>query len=215
MFMELYGRRSSINVQKVLWCLAELSLIEGRDFQRIDAGLQFGVVNTPEFLALNPNGLVPTLVDGDVVLWESNTIVRYLASSRGAGALLPVDPAARAEVERWMDWQLGTLWATLRVAFLGLTRVPEAERNYDAIKTSHREAARLLRIADDALCHRLFLAQRRFTVADIGVALAAVRWFDLAEQFADVFGTYAELPFLRDWLGRMTDRPAYRVAVRQ
>src|SRR6266404_1793325 len=137
MFMELYGRRSSINVQKVLWCLAELSLIEGRDFQRIDAGLQFGVVNTPEFLALNPNGLVPTLVDGDVVLWESNTIVRYLASSRGAGALLPVDPAARAEIERWMDWQLGTLWATLRVAFLGLTRVPEAERNYDAIKTSH------------------------------------------------------------------------------
>ncbi|WP_434106615.1 glutathione S-transferase family protein [Paraburkholderia caffeinilytica] len=213
MSMELYGRRSSINVQKVLWCLAELGLIEGHDFQRIDAGLQFGVVNTPEFLALNPNGLVPTLVDGDVVLWESNTIVRYLASLRGEGALLPVNPAARAEVERWMDWQLGTLWATLRVAFLGLTRVPEAERNYDAIRISHRETARLLRIADDALCNRQFLAQRRFTVADIGVALAAVRWFDLAEQFADVFEVYAELPFLKDWLGRVTDRPAYRTAM--
>jgi glutathione S-transferase len=211
--MELYGRSSSINVQKVLWILAELGLSEGPDFRRIDAGQQFGVVNTPEFLALNPNGLVPTLVDGDVVLWESNTIVRYLVSSRGEGTLLPRDPAARAEVERWMDWQLGTLWATLRVAFLGLTRAPEAERNYDAIRASHRDAARLLRIADGALCNRHFLAQARFTVADIGVALAAVRWFVLTEQFADVFEASAEMPFLRDWLARMTDRPAYRVAM--
>ncbi|AJZ63370.1 hypothetical protein OI25_6513 [Paraburkholderia fungorum] len=213
--MELYGRRNSINVQKVMWCLAELGLNEGRDFQRIDAGLQFGVVDTPEFLALNPNGLVPTLVDGDVVLWESNTIVRYLASSREERALLPVNPAARAEVERWMDWQLGTLWATLRVAFLGLTRVPEAERNYDAIRASHLEAARLLRIVDDALSHQLFLAQRHFTVADIGVALAAVRWFDLALEFADVLGTYAQRPFLVDWLGRVIDRPAYRIAMQR
>jgi glutathione S-transferase len=211
--MQLYGRRSSINVQKVIWCLAELGLVEGRDYQRIDAGLQFGVVNTPEFLALNPNGLVPTVVDGDLVLWESNTIVRYLASSSGNEALLPLDPAARADVERWMDWQLGTLWATLRVAFLGLTRVPEAERSYDAIKSSHREAARLLRIVDRALCNRLFLAQGHFTVADIGVALAAVRWFSLAEKLSDVFEAYPEMPSLRAWLARATDRPAYRVAV--
>jgi glutathione S-transferase len=215
MGMELYGRRSSINVQKVIWCLAELGLIEGHDFQRIDAGQQFGVVNTPEFLALNPNGLVPVLVDDDVVLWESNTIVRYLASSRAEGALLPRDAAARADVECWMDWQLGTLWATLRVAFLGLTRVPETERNYDAIKASHWDAARLLRIADGVLRNRRFLAQQYFTVADIGTALAAVRWFVLSEQFADVVEECAEMPFLKDWLTRVTDRPAYRVAMAQ
>jgi glutathione S-transferase len=211
--MQLYGRRSSINVQKVIWCLAELGLSEGHDFQRIDAGQQFGVMNTPAFLALNPNGLVPVLVEGDVVLWESNSIVRYLASSRGEEALLPLDPAARAEVERWMDWQLGSLWTTLRVAFLGLTRVPEAERNYDAIRASHRDATRLLRIADGALRSRRFLAQQCFTVADIGVALAAARWLVLTEQFADVFEACAEMPSLRDWLARMTDRPAYRVAM--
>jgi glutathione S-transferase len=209
--MQLYGRRNSINVQKVIWSLAELGLVEGRDFERIDAGLQFGVVNTPEFLALNPNGLVPTLVDDEHVLWESNTIVRYLVSSRGDGALLPVDPAARADVERWMDWQLGTLWATLRVAFLGLTRVPEAERDYDAITASHRDAARLLRIADGVLCNRQFLAQGRFTVADIGVALSAVRWFSLTEKFADVFEAYPEMPSLSAWLARVTGRPAYSV----
>jgi glutathione S-transferase len=211
--MQLYGRRSSINVQKVLWTLAELDLIEGRDYARIDAGLQFGVVNTPEFLALNPNGLVPTLVDGGHVLWESNTIMRYLASSRGNSALLPMEPAARADVERWMDWQLGTLWATLRVAFLGLTRVPEAERNYDAIKASHREAARLLRIVDHTLSHRLFLAQNHFTLADIGVALAAARWFHLVEKFADVVGDYAEMPSVSAWLSNVTDTSAYRAAM--
>lgn len=78
--MRLWGRKSSINVQKVLWCLAELDLKESQDFERIDAGLQFGKNNTPEFLKMNPNGLVPTIEDGDLMLWESNTIMRYLVS---------------------------------------------------------------------------------------------------------------------------------------
>ena len=211
--MHLYGRRSSINVLKVIWTLAELGLIEGRDYSRIDAGLQFGVVNTPGFLALNPNGLVPTLVDGEQVLWESNTIMRYLASSCGDTVLLPEEPAARADVERWMDWQLGTFWATLRVAFLGLARVPEADRDYAAIKASHREAARLLRIVDRALGERLFLAQHHFTLADIGVAIAAMRWFQLIEKFADVVGDYPDMPSVDAWLASVTDRPAYRAAV--
>ncbi|MDE2608838.1 MAG: glutathione S-transferase N-terminal domain-containing protein, partial [Burkholderiales bacterium] len=160
--MQLYGRRSSINVQKVIWCLAELGLMEQRDYQRIDAGLDFGVVRTPEYLALNPNGLVPTWVEGDLVLWESNSIVRYLAVSRGDGALLPADPAKRADVERWMDWQLGTLWATLRIAFLGLTRTPEPERDYDAIKTAFANASRQLAMADAVLARQPFITPTGF-----------------------------------------------------
>lgn len=210
--MKLYGRRSSINVQKVLWCLGELGLEEGRDFQRIDAGLQFGVVGTPEYLALNPNGLVPTLVDGEVVVWESNTIVRYLAASRGNEMLLPAEPVARAGVERWMDWQLGTLWATLRIAFLGLTRTPEGERDYDAIRASHKQAARLLGIAEAVLKTQPFLALERFTVADIGVALAAQRWFALAEKFPERLDAAIATPALQTWLAAVTQRPAYGAA---
>src|SRR5262245_44746306 len=98
--MQLYGRRSSINVQKVIWCLAELGLVEGRDYQRIDAGLEFGVNDTRDYLAMNPNGLVPTLVDRETVVWESNTICRYIAATREGGhALLPADAGERSEVE--------------------------------------------------------------------------------------------------------------------
>jgi glutathione S-transferase len=213
MAMQVYGRRSSINVQKVLWCLAELGFEEGREFSRIDAGLDYGVIDTPQYRALNPNGLVPTLVDGECVLWESNTIVRYLAAKYDAQTLLPSDPAARADVERWMDWQLGTLWATLRVAFLGLTRVPEAQRDYDAIKRSYRDATRLLGIAVAVLEKHDYLAQDRFTAADIGVGLAAHRWVQLAERFGDTLEAPQRLPSLDRWLQAIKARPAFSVAL--
>lgn len=211
--MQVYGRRNSINVQKVLWCLAELGFEEGREFSRVDAGLEYGVIDTPQYRALNPNGLVPTLVDGESVLWESNTIVRYLAAKYDAQTLLPSEPAARADVERWMDWQLGTLWATLRVTFLGLTRVPEAQRDYDAIKRSYREATRLLGIVDAVLEKHDYLAQDRFTVADIGVGLAAHRWVHLAERFPDTLAAQQPLPSLDRWLRAIKARPAFSVAV--
>lgn len=211
--MQVYGRRNSINVQKVLWCLAELGFEESREFSRIDAGLEYGVIDTPQYRALNPNGLVPTLVDGESVLWESNTIVRYLAAKYAAQTLLPSEPAARADVERWMDWQLGTLWATLRVTFLGLTRVPEAQRDYDAIKRSYREATRLLGIVDAILEKHDYLAQDRFTVADIGVGLAAHRWVQLTERFPDTLGAPQPLPSLDRWLRAIKARPAFSVAV--
>ncbi|PLZ02963.1 glutathione S-transferase [Burkholderia sp. WAC0059] len=212
--MKLYGRRSSINVQKVLWCLAELGRVEGRDFERIDAGLAFGVIDTPEYRRLNPNGLVPTLVDGDFVLWESNSIARYLATAYGDGALLPADARARADVERWMDWQLGTLWATLRVAFLGLTRTPEAQRDYRAIAGSYDGASRLLSIADGVLQGQPYLAGDRFTLADLVVALCVHRWIDLGDRFADRVGERETLPALADWYGRATARPAFEVVLR-
>jgi glutathione S-transferase len=212
--MQLYGRRSSINVQKVVWCLAELGLAEGRDYRRIDAGLEFGVNTTPEYRALNPNGLVPTLVDGERTVWESNTILRYIASTRAGGnALYSADAGERSEVDRWMDWQLSALWATLRVTFLGLTRTPEPQRDYDAIRGAFREAARLLRILDAHLQQRAFIALERFTIADIVVALAAHRSTMLAERFPDVLGAEPEMPAVTRWLTEVRSREGFSSAV--
>ncbi|WP_321930721.1 glutathione S-transferase family protein [Paraburkholderia guartelaensis] len=211
--MQLYGRRSSINVQKVLWCLCELGLAEGTDFQRIEAGLQFGVVDTEAYRALNPNGLVPTLVDGEQVVWESNAILRYLAATRGADHLLPSDAAGRSEVERWMDWQMGTLWATLRVAFLGLTRTVEPQRDYGAIRASFAESARLLRIADERLRTRDYLVLNRFTLADLVVALAAHRWYGLNDRFHALLATHPEMSSLASWLDVQRVRPGFAVAL--
>ncbi|MEM5317763.1 glutathione S-transferase N-terminal domain-containing protein [Paraburkholderia sp. JHI869] len=209
--MQLYGRRSSINVQKVLWCLGELGLAEGADFQRIDAGLQFGVVDTPAYRALNPNGLVPTLVDGGEVIWESNTILRYLVATRGAEHLLPLSAAGRSEVERWMDWQLGALWATLRVAFLGLMRTPEPQRAYGAIRASFAESARLLRIADERLRTHDYLALDHFTLADLVVTLAAHRWYGLYDRFHTLLAVQPQMPSLARWLDAQRARPGFAV----
>jgi glutathione S-transferase len=211
--MKLYGRRTSINVQKVLWCLGELGAVEGRDYERIDAGLDFGIVNTAEYLALNPNGLVPTLVDGDFVLWESNAIVRYLASAAGNKALLPVELKERAGVERWMDWQLATLWATLRVAFLGLTRTPEPQRNYDVIRKAHADAGRMLAIVDKVLSAQAYIAGAEFTAADIGICLSAHRWFSLADNFGQVLEPPPLLPSVIEWHRNLSSRQTFKDAV--
>jgi glutathione S-transferase len=211
--MKLYGRRSSINVQKVLWCLGELGCEEGRDYERIDAGLQFGIVDTPEYLSLNPNGLVPTLIDGDFVLWESNSIVRYLAVGKPASGLLPVDPRGRADAERWMDWQLATLWVTLRVCFLGLTRTPEAERNYPAIKRSYTDASTLLMALDRTLARQAYSVGDRFSVADIPLGLAVQRWLMLAERFESHTGKRPDLEHLDAWFKRIEARPAFQAAI--
>ena len=105
--LKIWGRASSSNVQKVLWCCAELDI----EFERVDVGGPFGGNRDPEYLAMNPNGLVPTVKDGDLVMWESNTICRYLAATRNGEHLYPRDPAARTHVERWMDWQLAVIGA--------------------------------------------------------------------------------------------------------
>ena len=169
--MRLWGRKSSINVQKVLWCLAELGLKEGKDFERIDAGLHFGVNNTPEFLKLNPNGLVPTLEDGDVVLWESNTIMRYLVSQYDKNNRFPKGVAAQYSSEKMMDWQLATLWPPLRTAFLGLTRTPEKDRDYDAIYKGYQATNKTLGLLDNILSSQDYCSGNQFHLGDIVVAL--------------------------------------------
>ena len=197
--MTLWGRKSSINVQKVLWVLAELDLREGADFKQIDAGLHFGINKTPEYLKLNPNGLVPTLEDGSLVLWESNTIMRYLAKKFSSTGAFPYDLASQASSDKWMDWQISTLWPSLRVPFLGLTRAPEEERDYSAIKNAFQESNRLLSIFDGVLANQAFCSCSKFNLGDINIALCVKRWIMLADQYPDKTGPRTELIHLKRW----------------
>src|SRR3978361_144652 len=129
--LKIWGRTSSVNVQKVLWCADEIGL----DYERIEAGGAFGVVRDPEYRAMNPNSVVPTIEDEGFVLWESNSIVRYLAAKHSSGEPYPMHPRARAEGERWMDWQLTTANGPMVTVFWGLIRTKPEERDSGAIET--------------------------------------------------------------------------------
>ena len=201
--MRLWGRKSSINVQKVLWCLAELGLEEGKDFERIDAGLQFGKNNTPEFLKMNPNGLVPTLEDGDLVLWESNTIMRYLAHQYDKNGRFTADLRTQYESEKWMDWQLGTMWPALRIAFLGLTRTPESERKYESILKAYQQANKLLELLDQTLAKQSYCSGNQFQIGDIVLALCVSRWIMLQKNFPQHTGERADLKNIDTWMRRI------------
>jgi glutathione S-transferase len=209
--MRLWGRKSSINVQKVLWCLAELGFEEGKDFERIDAGLHFGKNRTPEFLALNPNGLVPTLEDGGLVLWESNTILRYLANQHDPSKRFTTDIASLYQSEKWMDWQLGTMWPALRPAFLGLTRIPEDERNYVAIQKAYQDTNALLALLDQQLATQQFCSGNTFQIGDIALALCVSRWILLNQTFPDKTGPRPQLHNIDAWMKRIEEDTKYHV----
>lgn len=177
--LQIWGRANSVNVQKLLWCCDELGL----EFERIDAGLQFGRIDTPAYHRLNPNRRIPTLVDGDFVLWESHAIIRYLtlkqsqASDRGL-PLYPSHPANRASIERWLDWALGTLQPVERVLFQGMVRTPEPERDMAAISAAATAAGNLWHILDQHLTHGgNFIDGDDFTLADLVLGTYARRWF--------------------------------------
>ena len=209
--IRLWGRKTSINVQKVLWCLAELGLQEGKDFERIDAGLHFGKNRTPEFLALNPNGLVPTLEDGDLVLWESNTILRYLRSKYDEHKRFPENIKSQFQSEMWMDWQLSAMWPPLRVALLGLTRTPEADRNYELIKKSYQEADSLLALLDQHLAKHAYCSGEQFSLGDIPLALCVSRWILLNQTFPEKTGPRSQLSNIDGWMQRIEANTKYSV----
>lgn len=200
--LKIWGRINSINVQKVLWCADELGLA----YERFDAGMEYGVVGTPEYRALNPNRLVPTIEDDGVVVWESNVIVRYLAAKHGAGALWATDPARRADAEKWMDWQIATLWPRLRPVFWGLVRTPLEKRNADEIETARRQTAEAFAIVDEALKGRAFLAGERFSMGDIPVGVCAQRWFNLPVE-------RPAAPNLEAWYRRLQARKPFQAWV--
>jgi len=201
--MRLWGRKSSINVQKVLWCLAELGLKEGKGFERIDAGMQFGIVRSPEFLKLNPNGLVPTLEDDDLVLWESNTIMRYLASQHDKNKRFPSSIATQFNSEKWMDWQVGTLWPVLRRTFIGLTRVPEAEQDHAGIQKAYQDTNQLFALLNQTLESKTYCSGEQFHIGDIVLALCVHRWILLNETFPKQTGERANLKNINRWLKQL------------
>jgi glutathione S-transferase len=200
--LKIWGRSNSINVQKVLWCAAELAL----PFERYDTGGTFGGTRTPEYAAMNPNAVVPTIEDDGITLWESNTIVRYLAATHAAGTLWPTDARARADVERWMDWQLSTLNQDMVTLFWGLIRTPPEKRSATAIEAARQSLTEIWSRLDRRLADRQFVGGRDFTMGDIPVGCLAYRWFNLPIE-------RSPLPHLAAWYERLTTRPAYRTHV--
>ena len=167
------GRTSSINVRKVLWTCDELGL----PFAREDWGIGFQSTQAPEFLARNPNALVPVIDDAGFVLWESNTICRYLAAKHGRGDLLPADAAGRARVEQWMDWQAGELNNAWRYAFMALVRRSPAHTDKAAIEASRHNWNRHMQILEAQLDKTgAYGAGPTFTLADIVLGLSVHRW---------------------------------------
>ncbi len=202
--MRLWGRKSSINVQKVIWCLTELQRQEQRDYERIDAGLHFGINTSPEFLKLNPNGLVPTLQDGQLALWESNSILRYLARTYdAAGTFFPSDNLSQANSDKWLDWQLSILWPALRLPFLGLTRVPEAERNYAGISKGFTDTHHYLGHLNTTLQNQAYCSGERFNLGDIALALCVNRWILLADTFPEHLSARPQYEYLENWFKRI------------
>lgn len=195
--MKLLGRLPSINVRKVMWTAAQLGL----DLEREDWGPGFRSPKEPEYLALNPNGLIPVLIDGDFVLWESNSICRYLANRQGATALLPAEPRARARVEQWMDWQGGDLNNSWRVAFMALVRGQPATP--EALEASVASWNRHMAMLDGQLASTgAFVTGAGFTLADIVLGLSAQRWKNAPIE-------RVELPAVEAWLQRLSTRPGF------
>jgi glutathione S-transferase len=201
--LTIYGRTNSVNVQKVLWCLAELDV----PYVRIDAGLEHGKNDEPWYLALNPNGRVPLLVDGDFSLWESNSIVRYLAAKHGMGTLCPASLETRAHAERWMDWQLSTLVTPVSIVFWNLIRTPPDRRDAAAIAKNTAEANRVLERLDGHLETQPYVAGAHFTMGDIPVGAVVHRWLALQNVQRPAF------PALRAWYERLVERAGYRAHV--
>lgn len=198
MTLKIWGRRNSINVQKVMWTVAELGL----QAEQIDAGMQHGVVDEPWFGTRNPNRLVPTIDDDGFTLWESNVIVRYLAAKHGHGTLMPDDLATRATAEMWMDWQQNTIMLGLSPLFLGLIRTPAEKRDAAAVRAGAESVEAAMRILDQQLAGRSYLIADHLTVADVPVGCCAHRWYALPIH-------RPQLRHLRAWYERLTLRAAF------
>jgi len=199
--LKIWGRLNSVNVKKALWAMEELAL----PYHRIDAGMQFGVNKTPEYLKMNPTGLVPTIDDEGVVLWESHSIVRYLAAKHGAGTLWPTDLEVRADAERWMDWAF-TFLAAFRPVFWGLVRTPPEKRDTNAIEEGRRKCAELLAIPEQGLAGKAYLAGNAFTMGDIPLGCHVQLWMRLPIE-------RPEHPRLSAWFSRLCARPPFRKIV--
>lgn len=199
--LEIWGRTNSSNVKKVLWACEEL----GVPYRRHDAGGVFGVVDSADYRAMNPNGLVPVVRSGDLVLWESNTIVRWLAAKHPEGGLWIADADARAAAEKWMDWAISIIPAFRDLAH-GLLRTPPEKRDLAAIERARVATAALWTIADRALGEQTFFSGARFGVADIAMGPSFYVWHGLDIE-------RPATPNLERWVAELQTRPAWAKVV--
>jgi glutathione S-transferase len=197
--LKILGRKTSSNVQKVLWCCAEIGLA----FERSDIGGPFGGNKTPEYLALNPNGLVPTIDDDGFVLWESNAIVRYLSAKHASGSLWPTDLRRRADADRWMDWQQTTLGPPMGALFRALLRSPPDAVDPAELESAKRRAAAGFSILDAQLGRSRYVAGEALTMGDIALGFAPHRWHILPIE-------RPSLPHVERWYRELRERPGYR-----
>lgn len=194
--LRIWGRITSINVRKAVWTAQELGL----EFERLDAGGAFGITKTPEYIAMNPNSVVPTLVDGDFTLWESNVIVRYLCAKHSMGNLYPTDLKERFNAERWMDWQQTTFSPSGRDAFWQLIRVPEPERDMIKVEASISGTEILLDRFEAHMSTTEYVGGDKLTMADIPMACEIHRWFGLNLPSKP-------RPHVEAWYAKMLARP--------
>ena len=199
--LRIWGRVNSVNAKKALWAAEELGL----KYERVDAGMQFGVTKTPEYLKMNPNSLVPTIDDDGFVLWESHSIVRYLCAKHSMGKLCPSDLKARADAERWMDWAF-TFQRAMRDVFWGLIRTPAEKRDTKAIEAGREQTAKLLPVLEQNLASKKYVTGAAFTMGDIPIGCEVQRWMRVPIE-------RPKFPNVEAWFERLRERPAYRTFV--
>jgi glutathione S-transferase len=195
--LKIWGRVNSVNVKKAMWCVGELGL----PHERVDAGMQFGVNNTPEYRKMNPTGLVPTVDDDGFTLWESHTIVRYLCAKHSMGKLCPSELRTRADAERWMDWSF-SFQNAMRNVFWGLIRTPPEKRDAKAIEEGAKKSHELAALLDKALADRSYVAGQAFTMGDIPIGAEVQRYMRVPIE-------RPALPSLQAWFERLRARPAF------
>jgi len=198
--IKIWGRNTSSNVQKVMWAVGEIGL----PHERIDIGGPFGKNNEPAYLAMNPNGLVPTLEEEDgFLLWESNSIVRYLAAKHKATALEPADLRMRANASKWMDWQLAVLGPAITPVFWGLIRTPPEKRDHTAIEQGKKKTTVAVKMMDDQLAKTAYLASDGFSYGDVPVGIMAYRYRQLVPD-------RPPFPNFERWYATISARPAFK-----
>lgn len=199
--LTVWGRKTSSNTQALMWCIGELGL----EYRRIDAGHRYGGTDSPEFRAMNPNGTVPVLRDGDgEPLWETGAILRYLAARHGDDRFWPADPVRRAPVDKWAEWaKLNVALGFTAPVFWRVVRTAPQDRDAVAIGAALDALHDRLAIAEARLARHAHLAGEDFTLADIQFGHVLYRYYDIAIA-------RAELPALRRYYDRLAGRPAFR-----
>ena len=198
--LKIWGRNTSSNVQKAMFAVGELGLA----YERIDVGGAFGKNREAAYLAMNPNGLVPTLEEEDgFLLWESNSIIRYLAGKFGAGKLEPADPKTRAKANQWMDWQLSVMGPAITPVFWGMIRTPPAERNHNAIDEGKVKTTAAVRMLDEQFAKTPYAAGEAFSMGDIPIAIMSYRYRELVPE-------RPAFPNFERWYAAIAARPAFK-----